>query len=349
MDFTGPARVLTPQDITIIAGFLGCHVATVQAVLAIESRGTGFEGRRPIILNEPHVFYRKLPSSKRGQAVREGLAYRRWGARPYLKTQAARYGWLDRAMKILETAALRSCSWGLGQIMGFNHKACGFDPVQAFVRAMTISEGAQLYAMARFIVSKKLQRHLRSRNWARFARGYNGAGYAKHGYHTKLARAYAARPRSEKYTPPPADDEALLAMRAEHPRFVRPTLVPKDTSLKAYQQRLKDLGFDPGPIDGVWGDRTKDAVADFQRAHGRLGVDGILGPLTSAAVDRAHEARPAKLAAAGLVTAGGLAVAGAPAGLDWTHLVALAVAGGVVAAAWCFRNTIKERIQAWTG
>lgn len=33
---------------------------------------------------------------------------------------------------------------------------------------------------------------LRERNWSEFARRYNGPAYAEHGYHTRLARAYAS-------------------------------------------------------------------------------------------------------------------------------------------------------------
>jgi peptidoglycan hydrolase-like protein with peptidoglycan-binding domain len=37
---------------------------------------------------------------------------------------------------------------------------------------------------------------------------------------------------------------------------------------KEIQQRLKDLGFDPGPIDGTFGDRTAAALRAFQRKAG---------------------------------------------------------------------------------
>lgn len=228
MDFKGAARPLSDGDVITIAGYLGCHVAAVQAVLKIESAGHGFASdKRPIILNEPHVFYRELPSSKRAQAVHAGLAYSKWGTRPYPKTQASRYAWLEKAMAIDEVAALKSCSWGLGQIMGFNYRACGFASVQTFVRAMTLSEGAQLYAMARFIVSNHLQGHLRTRNWSRFARGYNGSGYAKNGYHTKLARAYAARPANEKGTPPPATEAQLDALTGKGTSSQVPVVAPE--------------------------------------------------------------------------------------------------------------------------
>lgn len=226
IDFVGPARPLGSEDVRIIAGYLGCHIAAVRAVVAIEAAGKGFgPDGRPTILNEPHVFYRELgPGDKRTRAVAGGLAYAKWGAKPYPKTQALRYAWLDEASKIDEAAALKSCSFGMGQVMGFNHQACGFNTVQEFVRAMTLSEGAQLYAMARFIVTNDLQIALRNLDWTRFARGYNGSGYAKNAYHTKLAAAYQRRPASEKVTPSPASLAELNSLIA--PPVLAPDPVP---------------------------------------------------------------------------------------------------------------------------
>ena len=45
------------------------------------------------------------------------------------------------------------------------------------------------------------------------------------------------------------------------------------------QQRLRDLGFNPGAVDGVFGENTKAAVKAFQRSVG-LQDDGIVGSNT---------------------------------------------------------------------
>ncbi len=42
------------------------------------------------------------------------------------------------------------------------------------------------------------------------------------------------------------------------------------------QQRLRDLGFNPGAFDGVFGENTKVPVKAFQRSVG-LKDDGIVG------------------------------------------------------------------------
>jgi len=74
--------------------------------------------------------------------------------------------------------------------MGFNHAMCGFDSVGAFADAMKESEGAQLLAFVGFVKSAGLSDELRNKNWAAFARGYNGAAYKKNNYDTKMAAAY---------------------------------------------------------------------------------------------------------------------------------------------------------------
>ena len=71
--------------------------------------------------------------------------------------------------------------------------------------------------------------------------------------------------------------------------------------VKALQQNLKDLGFDPNGVDGNFGWGTDKAVRAFQQAKG-LGVDGKVGPGTQAALDAALGGAP---------SSGGAAVGGA--------------------------------------
>ena len=61
------------------------------------------------------------------------------------------------------------------------------------------------------------------------------------------------------------------------------SLPPPPPTVALIQQRLKELGFDPGEIDDIWGPRTERAVREFQAARG-LVPDGIVGPKTLAAL-----------------------------------------------------------------
>ncbi len=56
------------------------------------------------------------------------------------------------------------------------------------------------------------------------------------------------------------------------------------------QRRLSELGFDPGGVDGILGDNTHAAIAEFQRNMG-LVTDGICGPVTLSELRRVAPVR----------------------------------------------------------
>jgi peptidoglycan hydrolase-like protein with peptidoglycan-binding domain/DNA invertase Pin-like site-specific DNA recombinase len=58
--------------------------------------------------------------------------------------------------------------------------------------------------------------------------------------------------------------------------------------VRALQQKLRRLGWRPGPVDGLFGPRTEDAVVRFQTAAG-LAADGIHGPGTANALNNASQ------------------------------------------------------------
>jgi L,D-transpeptidase ErfK/SrfK len=55
--------------------------------------------------------------------------------------------------------------------------------------------------------------------------------------------------------------------------------VEPGSDIAAVQQILYDLGYYTGPIDGIYGTQTRDAVIAFQRDYG-LAQDGVVGPET---------------------------------------------------------------------
>jgi hypothetical protein len=54
------------------------------------------------------------------------------------------------------------------------------------------------------------------------------------------------------------------------------------TTVSGYQARLKNLGYDPGPVDGIAGPLTAKGVRGFQSDNPPLDVDGDCGPKTQA-------------------------------------------------------------------
>lgn len=200
LKFTGPARRLEDLDLPRIGAMIGVGEDVIHAVIDVEAPKDGFDAQgRPRILFEPHVFYRNLPAGRlREQAVKAGLACKNWGQIPYGK-ESEQYPKLLRALLIDETAALKACSWGRGQVLGENHVAAGYETVQAMVADFTLDEDNHLEAAIRFIranrlddelrVLDKLARRVTPDDCRPFVRGYNGAGYEKNGYHTKFAAA----------------------------------------------------------------------------------------------------------------------------------------------------------------
>lgn len=68
-------------------------------------------------------------------------------------------------------------------------------------------------------------------------------------------------------TPPPSNSCPILRMGS------------RGASVVELQQLLRNAGFDPGSIDGIFGNRTQSAVIAFQRSRG-LVQDGIVGIMT---------------------------------------------------------------------
>jgi peptidoglycan hydrolase-like protein with peptidoglycan-binding domain len=65
-------------------------------------------------------------------------------------------------------------------------------------------------------------------------------------------------------------------------RVIRPGY--RGTDVRQVQELLAVAGYEPGPADGVYGPLTQNAVAQFQRDHGSLTVDGKVGPNTRGAL-----------------------------------------------------------------
>lgn len=183
------ARLGLPQ-FEASAQRLGCEVASVRAVVKVESGSAGFSADgRPIILYEPHIFSRL--TNRQYDQSHPDLSYPSWGAKPYPKTQADRWAQLNKAYALNPEAAVASASWGLFQIMGMNYAKCGFTTAKEFVADMAKSEERQLLAFEQFVRSSGLVDELQRLDWEGFARVYNGPGQVEK-YGRLLREAYAS-------------------------------------------------------------------------------------------------------------------------------------------------------------
>jgi len=235
---------------------LGVDAATVWSILSVETPGTGFlADRRPQILFERHIFH----SLTGGQfdASNPGVSNPTPGG--YGPSGAAQYPRLAEAIALDQESALKSASWGMGQVMGENFKVAGFPDVDTMVAAMANSEDQHLAAVVGFILSNGLQTALQNQDWAAYAHGYNGPGYAKNQYDTKLAQAYAL--------------------------FSAGTNVPAIT-VRMAQVLLLFLGYNPQGVDGQVGAHTLTALHNFQSANSQpltTGIDvGVVNDLAAA-------------------------------------------------------------------
>lgn len=215
--FRGAAKRLDDIDLPKLGHRLGVGEDEIHAFLDVETRGSGFDALgRPRILFERHIFHRLIPDAKRSKAVAEGLASKLPGG--YGK-ESDQYPKLMRAIAIDRETALKSCSWGLAQVMGFNHGAAGFPTVEAMVAAFMEDEEAQLAAAINFILANHLDDELRRHDWAGFAEGYNGKNYRINRYDAKLAEAFAKwrRIKDTPWSPsaPAQVDNAIRETMAE--------------------------------------------------------------------------------------------------------------------------------------
>jgi hypothetical protein len=241
-DFQGAGEPASQQGIVNVLDSLGLKIPELLAVIAVETNGCGFlPDRRPAILFERHIFSRLTGGQFDAQApdisnpISGGYQF---GADEYPR--------LAKALPLDAEAAQKSASWGIGQVMGFNFAAAGYDTVDHMVQGAMASEDEQLKAMAGFLKSTGLHQALAVHDWISFARGYNGSDFAKRRYDVKLAAAY------------------------QHFSQALP-----DLKVRTAQMLLTYAGLKAGPIDGMPGRMTSAAVQTFRRSNGLGDSDEI--------------------------------------------------------------------------
>jgi len=209
---------ITEADWEDLARELSCEANAVKAVTQVEAGGKGgFDAaNRPVILFERHQFskysagkfdedypfisskkpYLRIRGKDRKIIPEREAEFKSLKKKNQLATSNyyppdsnSNYVRLSKAYLLDKTAALKSASWGMFQVMGFNYAACGFNSVEAFVDAMATSEKEQVMAFASFIkANKKLSKAIKEKDWLMFAVNYNGA--QQEGYDVQMKKAY---------------------------------------------------------------------------------------------------------------------------------------------------------------
>ncbi|MDE6007562.1 MAG: N-acetylmuramidase family protein [Muribaculaceae bacterium] len=179
---------LTDADYNVVAKELGVEVAAIKAVVEIEAGKTlhGFFIPGIPVINFDASMYKvyapKAPDKKAYKNFKVPSGLSGYGLKEWTQ--------LVNACHKNGQGGLMGTFWGMFQIGGFNYKLCGCSSVVEFVKLMADSEFAQLELFAKFIKNAGMLNDLRNKNWAAFARKYNGPSYARRGYHTRMAAAY---------------------------------------------------------------------------------------------------------------------------------------------------------------
>ena len=256
--------------IASVAKSRGINAAALAAVVEVESNGIPYayvDGISvPVIRIEGHYFDRLVAASKQKVARAAGLASPKASAIKNPKEQADRYRMFQRMCDIDKNAAIMSCSWGVGQVMGVHWQKLRFNSADEFYAFITSGLRSQVEVMVRFIEYAGLIDEIERQDWAGFARIYNGPRYRDNKYDVKIAAAYARYGGMQQ----PSPASGMLRSGSS------------GASVREVQTLLQRGGYTV-TVDGDFGPATRQAVKEFQKNYG-LEVDGVVGPKTQQAL-----------------------------------------------------------------
>jgi hypothetical protein len=186
-------------------GNLGIERNALVAVFAIETGGKeALWNGVPLVRIEAHLICRKAPEAaarfrfdaKEPWKAQQVHVAGRW-ENIHTGDQANEWVAIEAAKSYLSDEDIyQCCSWGAAQIMGFNHKRCGFSSATAMTEAF-VSLDQQLRAFLSFVrTGKNMMTALKTRDWRMFAREYNGPGQVEQ-YAKWMGEAYEACRKSD--------------------------------------------------------------------------------------------------------------------------------------------------------
>ncbi|MGD1869323.1 MAG: N-acetylmuramidase domain-containing protein [Neomegalonema sp.] len=267
--FRGSLKRLTERDWDDAVERLGCEREALEAFVETEvgRKLSGF-GRfgRVKALFMAHIFH----THTGGQFDRSHphLSVPRWTPELYGVPPHGVFEQIDEAMALDQEAAIKATSWGLLQIHPSQDHlhAMGLRAPIEMVDAFRKGEREQLMGAVDLLKAKGLDSALRSHDWARLARVWNGPGYRKHNYDGRMARSYERRIGGAYRERSGRSSFIVLSINSEGP------------AVQELQELLGRAGYSV-TVDGFFGTRTQQAVKAFQGAS-KLAVDGVVGRMT---------------------------------------------------------------------
>ena len=188
--------ILSEEDYADAARQLGIEVAALKAVVEVEAgrdQGGFVEPGMPII-NFDLTQFKRLAAKHKISLARyrksHSIVFSPPNAKAHGGHQYAQHARLAKASEIDRKTAVYATYWGMFQIGGANWQLCGAESYEDFVDRMSRSERDQLELFAAFIEKCGYTKYLRDKQWAAFARRYNGPAYRRHNYAGRMAAAY---------------------------------------------------------------------------------------------------------------------------------------------------------------
>lgn len=204
----GDASPMTLQDYADEARDLNIPPERLYALRAFESNSAFDDQGRLIIAYETHVFSRNTSPKHVFDKSHPRLSTKNWvnvrnlpqGAEHAFRlNNTDRWGLVASAMDLNFDAAICAISMGRWQILGEGWKQLGFVSPLALLEYLYEGERAQLDVTMRFWNWKNITPALRSGDWERFMRGWNGAGQVAYavqrvkGLEAQYSKVYAGR------------------------------------------------------------------------------------------------------------------------------------------------------------
>lgn len=176
----GAAVRLTIRDYREVSAQYGIPVPVLQAFAEIESNGGGFlpDGRQKILFEGQWFWHHLRVAGLRPDQLTHRyptIVYPRWTRAHYLGG-VREHERLRIAEGIHRHSARMSASWGMFQLMGFNHAVGGYSSVDAMVSDYQKGERQHLNSILKFMESKGINAALKAGRYRQAITLYNGSG-----------------------------------------------------------------------------------------------------------------------------------------------------------------------------